>query len=150
MLGGVVGALLAGLYFVLLSPILIWLQKQVGDYVPPGSVLATLEGHLPAFFVANVLLAPLVEEVWYRGALYSSLEPLGPVPSVILTCLAFGLFHWPGGVWYMLATGGIVGGALMWLRIEQAGLLAPYLAHLTLNTVEFYVLARRATEKPKT
>ena len=40
-----------------------------------------------------------------------------------------------------------LGGVLMWLRLEQAGVLAPYLAHLTLNTIEFYVVARRATRK---
>ena len=146
-LGVSVGALFAGLYFTLLSPALAWLQRHVGDYVPPGSVLTTLEGKLPAFFIANVLLAPLVEEVWYRGVVYGGLESLGFAPSVALTCLAFGLFHWPGGVWYMLATGGLLGGVLLWLRLEQAGLLAPYLAHLTLNTIEFYVVARRATQK---
>ena len=144
--GCATGALFAGLYFIWLSPALTWLQKHVGDYVPPGSIPTTFEENLTTFFVANVLLAPLVEEAWYRGALYSLLEPLGPVLSIALTCLAFGLFHWAGGVWYMLLTGGVLGGALLWLRIEQAGLLAPYLAHLTLNVLEFYVVARRATK----
>ena len=146
-LGVSIGALFAALYFTLLSPILTWLQRRIGDYVPPGSVLTTLEGNLPAFFVANVLLAPLVEEVWYRGVVYGWLEPLGFTLSILLTCLAFGLFHWPGGVWYVLLTGGMLGGALQWLRVEQAGLLAPYLAHLTLNAIEFYVVARRTTRK---
>ena len=144
LLGALVGALIAGLYFTLLSPAMTWLQAHIGDYVPPGSVLTTLEGNLPAFFVANVLLAPLVEELWYRGALFTAAEPLGTALSVVLTCLAFGLFHWPGGFWYMLLTGGILGVALVWLRLEQASLLAPYSAHLALNIIEFYVLARRS------
>ena len=144
LLSALVGALIAGLYFTLLSPAITYLQAHIGDYVPPGSVLATLEGNLPAFFVANVLLAPLVEELWYRGALFSAAEPLGVALSVVLTCLAFGLFHWPGGFWYMLLTGGILGAALAWLRLGHNSLLSPYSAHLTLNIIEFYVLARRS------
>jgi len=149
-LGICIGALIACLYFTVLSPALTWAQARLGDYVPPGSVLETLEGQLPYFFIANILLAPLVEELWFRGALYSALSPLGPGLSILLTSIAFGLFHWPGGAWYMLLTGGLLGSVLGWLRLEQAGLLAPYAAHLTLNIIEFYVLARRNRKAKRT
>ncbi len=59
-------------------------------------------------------------------------------------CAAFGLFHWPGGAWYVLVTGALVGGACWALRVWDGGLAAPYLAHLVLNGVEVVILTRQA------
>ena len=97
-----------------------------------------------AFVVANVVLAPLVEEVWYRGLLVDALPPdLGPVVAAAGGCAAFGLFHWPGGAWYVLVTGALVTGACWALRMADGGLAAPYTAHLVLNVIEVGVLTRR-------
>ena len=62
------GVLLAVTYLYWLAPWLETLQRAVGDYVPPGAVLPTVSGNIGLFFIANVLLAPLVEETLYRGA----------------------------------------------------------------------------------
>ena len=65
------------------------------------------------FFIADVLLAPFVEESIYRGwATSRLLTRLGLFPTVVIGCSAFGLFHWAGGVWYVLMVGYVAGGAV--------------------------------------
>ena len=54
------GVLLAIAYLYWLAPWLETLQRTVGDYVPPGAVLPTVSSNIGLFFVASVLLAPLV------------------------------------------------------------------------------------------
>ena len=142
--GVVVGAVIAAVYFGGLDRAVRWAQARFGDYVPSGST-AVLGTGGAAFFVANVVLAPVVEEVWYRGALFDALTgPLGPFSAALVGCAAFGLFHWPGGAWYVVVTGVLVGGACWMLRVWDGGLAAPYAAHLTLNAIEYVVLTRRS------
>ena len=141
-LGAVPGVVLGGLYVLVLTPALTWLQRTLGDYVPAGETLVTLGSQLVPFFAANVLLAPLVEEVLYRGYAYALLRTRYglPVVAVILT-VAFGLLHWLGGWWYMLLTGAVAGGLLLGLRVWRGNLWAPLAAHLALNVVEFVLVA---------
>ena len=137
-----VGAGLAVAYLWALAPLMEWLQRDVGDYVPPGEVLATVSGQIMPFFLANVLLAPVVEETIYRGAALQGIAARsGPGRAMILSCLAFGALHWTGGVWYMLLTGIVAGGAFAGLALWRGGLMAPFAAHLTLNAIEFAVTA---------
>lgn len=134
-----VGALLAIAYLHGLAPWLEHLQRTVGDYVPAGAVLPTVSGSIGLFFVANVLLAPWVEETLYRGVAIPLLAARsGSVAAVALTCFSFGLLHWAGGFWYMLLTGVVAGGAFAGLYCWRAGVLAPFSAHLALNLIEFF------------
>ena len=145
--GLLVGVALALVYFKLLAPLLEVVQRAVGDYVPPGSVLPTVSSSLGLFFIANVLLAPLVEETIYRGyALPLLTTHVGVTWAVVITCIFFGLLHWPGGFWYMLLTGAVAGGAFAGLSLWRGGILAPFAAHLALNVIEF-VYVWRAHEK---
>ena len=90
------------------------------------------------FFFTNVVLAPLVEETLYRGIALSVLEAsLRPPAAVALSCVAFGMLHWPGGRWYMLLTGNVAAGCSCALYDLRGGVLAPFAAHLMLNLVEF-------------
>jgi membrane protease YdiL (CAAX protease family) len=136
-IGAVVGAVLALAYLVALAPLLTQLQA-LGDYVPPGEVLATVSASIPLFFVANVLLAPMVEETIYRGLGLRELTLRhGRTAAVVLSCVAFGLLHWTGGLWYMVLTGVVAGGSFTALALWRGGLVAPFAAHLTLNMIEF-------------
>lgn len=138
-IGVLVGSLLAFAYISWLGPALEAVQRTLGDYVPAGSVLPTVSGSLGLFFIANVILAPLVEEALYRGYAIPLLTAhVGTVAAVAITCVLFGLLHWPGGIWYMLFTGGVVGGAFAGLFLWRDGLLAPFVAHATLNLIEFF------------
>ncbi len=136
--GAVVGAVIAVAYLTFLGPAMVWLQATVGDVVPPGAVAETVAGNLALFFVANVVLAPVVEETVYRGVLLHRLRGrYGAVGGAVLSCVAFGLLHWTGGIWYMLLTGVVAGGACAALALRRGGLAAPFAAHLTLNVIEF-------------
>lgn len=137
-IGVLVGGLLAMSYIFWIGPALEVLQRAVGDYVPAGAVLSTVSGSIGLFFVANVMLAPLVEETLYRGYAIPLLAThFGVAWAVGITCLLFGLLHWPGGIWYMLLTGGVAGGAFAGLFLWRDGILTPFVAHMTLNLIEF-------------
>lgn len=136
-LGAVVGAVLALAYLTVLAPLLTQLQA-LGDYVPPGEVLATVSASIPLFFLANVLLAPVVEETIYRGlGLRELTQRHGRAVAVVLSCAAFGVLHWTGGLWYMVLTGVVAGGSFTALALWRGGLVAPFAAHLKLNMIEF-------------
>ena len=138
-IGALVGGILAIAYIFWIGPVLEFLQRAVGDYVPAGSVLTTISGSIGLFFIANVLLAPLVEETLYRGYAIPLLTThLGVAGAVGISCLLFGLLHWPGGIWYILLTGGIVGATFAGLFLWRDGVLTPFVAHLTLNLIEFF------------
>lgn len=137
-IGVLVGSVLAVAYIFWIAPGLEGLQRTVGDYVPAGSVLPTVSGSIGVFFIANVILAPWVEETLYRGYAIPLLAThVGVAGAVAITCILFGLLHWPGGIWYMLLTGAVVGGAFAGLFVWRAGVLAPFVAHITLNLIEF-------------
>lgn len=136
--GLLIGATLGVLYLYVLAPLLETLQRTMGDFVPPGKVLPTVSRGLVLFFVANVLLAPLVEETLYRGIALPVLGSALGVPwAVVLSCVLFGLLHWVGGFWYMLLTGVVAGGLFAGLYLWRGSLLAPLAAHFALNLVEF-------------
>lgn len=138
LIGLVPGTVLAVLYFTVLSPSLTWLQSNVGDFVPPGELTGALGASLVPFFLANVLLAPFVEESLYRGyALDRLRQRYGLAVAVVISCAFFGLLHWAGGFWYILLTGFVAGGLFAGLRVWRRTLIAPFAAHLALNVLEF-------------
>lgn len=137
-IGLLAGSLLAILYLYWLAPLLEQFQRTFGDFVPPGAVLPGVSSSIGLFFVANVLLAPLVEETLYRGIAIPLLtNHFGVLWAVVLSCVLFGLLHWAGGLWYMLLTGVVAGGAFSGLFYWRGGVLAPFAAHLALNLIEF-------------
>lgn len=138
MIGLLAGFLLAILYLYWLAPLLETLQRLFGDFVPPGAVLPAVSSSIGLFFIANVLLAPLVEETLYRGiAIPLFTTHLGALRAVALSCMLFGFLHWAGGLWYMLLTGVVAGGVFAGLFYWRGGVLAPFAAHLALNLIEF-------------
>jgi uncharacterized protein len=136
--GGACGVGLGVVYVLALAPALTWIQGSFGDYVPPGSVLPTVGRSIWPFLVADVLLAPFVEESIYRGWAVPRLLPhFGAAPTVVIVCCAFGALHWAGGVWYMVLVGFVAGGLFIALRLARGNLAAPFAAHLALNVVEY-------------
>jgi membrane protease YdiL (CAAX protease family) len=143
LIGAIPGIMLGLLYIFLLSPMLTTLQ-QIWDYVPAGDLLSTLGSAIIPFAIADVLLAPFVEENIYRGyGLVRLLGKLSQPTAIVLSCLFFGILHWTGGFWYILLTGIVAGGLFAWLRVSRKNMIAPLAAHLALNIVEtiFMVLA---------
>jgi len=136
------GGVIAVTYIYYLSPLQHFLQLYLGDYVPAGETMTSLGMNTAVFFIANVVLAPFVEESLYRNfALTEFLKQYSKVKTVVITSALFGLMHWLGGFWYMLLTGLFVGVPLAFVTIKRGSLIWAFTAHLVLNTIEFiYIL----------
>ena len=86
-------------------------------------------------FLANalvvVLVAPIVEELLYRGLGMSLLFPfVGPVMSIVITGIAFGLAH---GLVLGLPVLAIFGVTLGWLRWKTASVYPGMVVHGIFN-----------------
>lgn len=138
LIGILIGAPLGILYIYVLSPLLATIQRVVGDYVPPEEILTSLGSSVLPFFIANVLLAPIIEENIFRGFAISQLSKRFKAPvTFILSCLVFGLFHWGGGFWYIVLVGAVAGGTFAGLFMWRRNIVSAFTAHLALNIVEF-------------
>jgi len=138
LIGILVGAPMGLLYIYVLSPLLTFVQRIVGDYVPPEEILTSLGSSALPFFIANVLLAPIIEENIFRGFAISQLSKRFSAPvTFMLSCLVFGLFHWGGGFWYIVLVGVVAGGTFAGLFMWRRNIVSAFTAHLALNIVEF-------------
>jgi len=140
-LGLIIGAPLGVLWIYVIEPVLSTIQGTVGDYVPAGSLFPALGAAIIPFAIADVLLAPFVEENIYRAYGMTKLLPrFGAMGAVLLSSLFFGLLHWSGGFWYILTTALLVGIPFAILRNQRGNILVPFAAHFALNLVETLLL----------
>ena len=140
-IGVVIGVPLGVLWIYVIEPILSTIQSTVGDYVPAGSLFPALGAAIIPFAIADVMLAPFVEENIYRGYGMTKLLPrFGTTGTILLSSLFFGLLHWSGGIWYILTTAILVGIPFAVLRQWRGNILVPFAAHLALNLVETLLL----------
>ena len=88
-------------------------------------------------FVANfavvALVAPIVEELTYRGLGYAAVRDwLGATPAIVVTALAFGLAH---GLIVALPILTLFGAILAWLRQRTESLYPPIILHALFNGI---------------
>ncbi len=98
---------------------------------------APMLGHLALATVA-VIVAPLAEELMFRGVLLSALIPrLGVRTAAVVTALAFAALHMPGlhWQWFALPQLVVLGLVLAWLRLHCRSLWPAILAHATHNAL---------------
>ncbi|MBM4061218.1 MAG: CPBP family intramembrane metalloprotease [Planctomycetes bacterium] len=87
---------------------------------------------LAALVAGIVLVAPLLEEIVFRGYLFTALDRVLPRPSVhLLTAAAFGLVHGPH---YALPIG-VLALLFGWLRARHDSLSPAALAHAVHNAL---------------
>jgi len=135
--GVFLGLFIALLYKFIISDFIIYLQNSIGDYVPKGS-LNSLKGNLFIFGIANIILAPFVEENIYRNiTLFKFQSKYGNYVAIIISSVFFGILHWLGGFWYMLATLFFIGIPFAIISVKRRNILLVFIAHLTLNILEF-------------
>lgn len=115
------------------------LLSVLGDYDPseeqglvPDEWDPSRAAPFVAFFLTVTLLAPLVEELTYRGTGISLLRPYGTVLAIVVTGLLFGLAHGLLVGLPILAFFGIVVG---WLRVRTDSLYPPIALHATFNGI---------------
>jgi membrane protease YdiL (CAAX protease family) len=96
-----------------------------------------------AFFaLVAIVLAPLVEEILFRGILYPAIKQRGyPRAALWGTALVFALMHANTATFLPLAFFALV---LTWLYERTGNLLAPIFTHSLFNAANFLALIYRA------
>lgn len=140
----VVPGVVAGLFsqFVLLRLLYLpfeWLNPDLDVSKEARDLLDLASGAGLAVLVASVVLvAPVVEEVFFRGLLQRTLvQRAGRGWGVALTAVAFGVTHFqPVQLLGLVAFGAVLG-----VLAERAGRLGPAIvAHVTFNAATVIVL----------
>jgi membrane protease YdiL (CAAX protease family) len=109
-------------------------QDSVNLLLTDGSPV--VRGTIALFAIG---LAPVVEEVLFRGVLFATICGLGWRKSAYLgTALLFGLIHGNTAAFLPLTLFGLV---LAWLYERTGNLLAPVVAHAVFNLAPFVLLA---------
>ena len=101
---------------------------------------------LPLTGVATVLVAPVAEEVFFRGFVFAGLlRPLGLLPAMAASGLVFATFHVTGadsaGLVLPFAA---IGMLFAWVYYRTGSLWPSIVTHLIFNLVSFIVLAAAA------
>lgn len=142
----IAAGLLGGLIMTSVVEGLLWTSERLFELLRPGlahpehPVLLALKNSawgrwgVLQLVVSTVLIAPLVEELFFRGLLLASLRSCFATlaPPVAISSLAFGLVHaaaQPQAVLPLTA----MGVALAWLRLRYASLLPCLLLHAYFN-----------------
>jgi CAAX protease family protein len=90
------------------------------------------------FALAAVVLAPTVEEMFFRGIMYPYLKQrIDPIWAVTITSLAFAAIHFNLVIFIPLVFLGFV---LTWLYERTDSLLTPILTHAVFNATNFFML----------
>lgn len=135
-----IGGLYGLAYKYIIADFLFYLQSHIGDYIPPQPLHLTLGKQTYLFLVANVFIAPFVEEYLYRGPLFQQIaQKRGTTYAIVFSSIAFGLLHWMGGFWYTLITGVLIGLPFSMIALHKNGFLMVFVIHFTLNLIEFYM-----------
>ncbi len=87
-------------------------------------------------FVVIALVAPVVEELMYRGAGYSLLLPFGQAAAIAAVGLTFGLVH---GLVSALLVLTAFGAALAWLRARTGSVYPCIAVHSLFNSIALVV-----------
>jgi membrane protease YdiL (CAAX protease family) len=143
--------LVTGLGLVLISMVLALLSSQLihalGDQVEPQKLVTLIAeesakqeniGTLIFFVVMAVAVAPIAEEILFRGILYPAIKQVGhPRLAVIGTALLFALFHVNLLTFASLT---VVALGLIALYELTDNLLAPITAHAVFNASNVIML----------
>lgn len=108
------------------------------DVVPPFMVeayrSARVAGALPFFFLAVVVVAPIAEELTFRGFGFRGLSysRLGVIGAIVITSAAWSVMHVQYD-WIILCQIFLIGLLLGWLRWASGSTLLTILLHLLTN-----------------
>ena len=98
---------------------------------------------LPLTAVATVIMAPVAEEIFFRGFVFAGmLRPFGPAGAMLTSGLLFGLFHVTGiDTIGLVLPFGAIGILFAWLYYRTGSVWPSIVTHLIFNLVSFIVLA---------
>ena len=132
---GLAALVLVGVFVLsgLLAPLL-----QPGDEqgLVPKTWHADRAGAFVANFVVVALLAPVVEELTFRGLGYRLLEPFGRWTAILLVGLLFGLAH---GLVEALPILAAFGAGLAYIRMRTGSVYPGMIVHAGFNSLVLIV-----------
>lgn len=105
-----------------------------------GEILETFSGlNIAAILFMVVLGAPIVEEILYRGLVFTAISnKFGVLAGGVVSSLIFGFSHVSSfsinGIFTGLATA-VLGGVLVYARVKGKGLFLPIMIHFTFNGI---------------
>ena len=132
---GITWSMFFGLTVFLLAAIMLLndlnLLKIVGSKIPFKGA------ELYLFFLTGGLIAPIAEEIVFRGVLYSLFRELNCAVAIIFSTLIFALFHYRTGNIPLFQ---IIGGVVFALSFEfSKSLAAPIIIHALGNLAIFSI-----------
>lgn len=130
------GATIAGLVAYGLAVDALGLEFfETGDPAPATVLRDNLA--LALFAVVTLVLAPVAEEVLFRGLVFGGLLQFGLLPAMAGSSLLFAAWHLSLALLPLLG----VGAVLSWLYHRSASLWQPITFHAIFNTVAFVQFA---------
>ncbi len=106
-----------------------WPQEWIDAYATNS---APLDGSIMSWITA-VVMAPVLEEVVFRGLVYTRLKKGMPtIVAAVLASLLFGLCHGTA-IWIIYAT--VLGMVMIWVFERYQSLTASILFHFTFNAM---------------
>ena len=127
------GAVAVMFVMQLFLPAIDWTQTQDVGF---NNVVSSADRMVT--FVALVILAPLMEELIFRGYLYGRLRSkMSALPAIILVSVLFGFMH---GQWNVGIVVGVMSVILCIAREMTGTIYAGILMHMIRNGVAFYML----------
>ena len=111
---------------------------------PPIEKLLSSTVAIYVFAIFGIAVAPLLEEIIFRGFLFKVLEDIkGPGTAVSVTAILFALLHLPQlwGSWAGVALIFVVGYVLSFIRQRSNSLIPSFIVHTSYNSMLFGLFA---------
>ncbi len=134
---------LVGIALTLLVPVVYGLGRAIFDveYLQPSTLpeaISENRGSLLIFGFMAIFIAPVVEEIFFRGFVYPSIaNRYGIIISAIATSFLFGLAH-------IIAANAIIaffiGLILVYVYHQTTNLLTPILVHSAFNLISVIII----------
>ena len=137
------GLLLYGIVAVVVGAPLLWLFREVfGQQVSQPEQIATniSAGAKVLAVLSAVVIAPITEELYFRGILYRSVrDRRGVALGVLVQALVFGAVHAPAAPWrdvlFLQTLMCFTGAGLALIYERRANLAASIAAHMAFNII---------------
>jgi membrane protease YdiL (CAAX protease family) len=120
----------------LLALLFLLLPKTITDTYTLGDEIGTVSSDL-LIFISTGICAPIIEEVFFRYGIQTTLQKINPIFALCAQSFLFGVAH--GNIIQGIYAF-IVGMLLGFVYYKTQNLLYPILIHMTFNSLNFVVM----------
>jgi uncharacterized protein len=142
-----IAILLGGAILLPVNELYTVIVERFPAELPADELVETLRASSPVRVVATgvvfVLLVPILEETFYRGALFRPLlRSMGPRGAIVVTSLLFASAHETRAILPIALAGAVLGFA----RWQSGSVVCSMLLHMTFNAVPFYEAVQQSAQ----